>query len=239
LEEEREAIGVLEKFLVDSRDWKKQENRVLGHVVLSPPIGLDVGEDGFTEDWAVIEIDNSKVDLTNFVGNVIDLGTTIPMNKFMTWMFPHPADPSYPQNRLLEFHGTISDKEMWKPSPKTLDHEDDPCIMVIKRGYASDLTIGRLNTIRSFTRVYFKGQPSQMSKEVAVLPRNSESGAFSKPGDSGSAVIDGNGRFVGLLTGGAGITEATDCTHLTSINFLLKRMLVHGLEANLSPSLNA
>ena len=76
-----------------------------------------------------------------------------------------------------------------------------------------------------------------MSKEVAVLPYNSKSDAFSGPGDSGSAVIDGKGRFAGLLTGGAGNTEDFDCTYLTSINFLLKRMLEHGLKANLSPSL--
>jgi hypothetical protein len=235
------GIGVLEKFLADvSRDWKKRENRVLGYVVLSPPIGHGVGEEGFTEDWAVIEIDGSKVDSTNFVGNVIDLGTTIPIDKFTVWMSPHPANPpsfEYPGNRLLKFCGTIPDEDMWKPSLKTLDHDNDPCIMVIKRGYASDLTVGRLNTIRSFTRVYFEGQPSQMSMEIAVLPRNSKSGAFSTPGDSGSAVVDGQGRIAGLLTGGAGTTEASDCTYLTSINFLIKRMSEHGLMANLSPSL--
>jgi hypothetical protein len=27
------------------------------------------------EDWAIVEIDDAKVDSTNFVGNVIDLGT--------------------------------------------------------------------------------------------------------------------------------------------------------------------
>ncbi|KAL6303949.1 hypothetical protein BKA93DRAFT_785418 [Sparassis latifolia] len=243
LEEAWKAIGALEKFLADdSRDWKKWENRVLGYIVLSPPIGLDVREEGFTEDWAVIEIDDSKVDSTNFVGNVIDLGTTIPVDKLTAWMIPHSANPpsfEYPGSRLLESYGTISDEEMWKSSPKTLDHDNDPCIMVIKRGYASDLTVGRLNAIRSFTRVYFKGQPGQMSKEVAVLPRNYKSGAFSRPCDSGSAVVDGKGRFAGLLTGGAGVTEESDCTYLTSINFLLKRMLEHGLKANLSPSLNA
>ena len=62
---------------------------------------------------------------------------------------------------------------MWKPSLKTLDHDNGLCIMVIKRGYTSDFTVGCLNTIRS--RVYFKGQPGQMSKEVAVLPPNSKS----------------------------------------------------------------
>lgn len=102
---------------------------------------------------------------------------------------------------------------------KTLDQDNDPCIMVIKRGNTSDLTIGRLNTIRSFCRVYFEGQPGQVSKEVSVLPRNfenSELGAFSEPGDSGSAVIDGKGRLAGLLTGGAGDTSIFDCTFLTS-----------------------
>jgi hypothetical protein len=80
-------------------------------------------------------------------------------------------------------------------------------------------------------------QSGQMSKEVTVLPCNSKSGAFSRPGDSGSAVVDGKGRFAGLLVGGAGVTEVFDCTYLTSINFLLKRMLEHGLKANLYPSL--
>jgi hypothetical protein len=89
LEEAREAVGALEKFLADvSRDWKNPENRVLGHVVLSPPIGVDVGEEGFTEDWVVIEVSKSKIDSTNFIGNAIDLGTTIPVDEFTAHVFP-------------------------------------------------------------------------------------------------------------------------------------------------------
>ena len=243
LEQAKKALGALEEFLVDvSGNWKKQENRILGYVALSPPIGLNVGEEGFTEDWAVIEIDRSKVDLTNFVGNVIDLGTTIPVGTFWSWMDPHRTKPrafDYPVDRLLKFCGMISDEEMWKPSPNTLDRENVPVILVIKRGYATGLTVGRLNTIRSFTRVYVKDQPGQVSKEIAVLPRNSTSGAFSTPGDSGSAVIDGKGRLAGLLTGGSGSTEESDFSYITSIHFLCKRMLEHGIKANLSPSLNA
>ena len=238
LEEARKAVEILEKFLADCSDWKKRENRVLGHVVLSPPIGFNVGEDGSTEDWAVIEIDDSKVDSTNLLGNIIDLCITDPIYKFSTWMTcPHPNAPyfEYPEERLFEISGTIADEEMWKPSPKTLDHNKDLCIMVLKRGYATDLTVGRLNNIRSFTKVYFKDQPSQMSMEITVLPRNSRLGAFSRPGDSGSAVVDSQGRLAGLLTGGAGNTKVSDCTYLTSINFLQRRMLEHGLKANLFP----
>ena len=234
LEEARKNVEALKKFLADnSRDWKKRENRVLGYVVLSPPISFNVGEEVFTEDWAVIEINNSKVDSTNFVGNV-DLGTDIPIDEFTDWMYP--TSFKFLRNRLLKFHGTISNREMYKPDLRTLDHDHDPYIMVIKRGYATGLTVGRLNGIRSFTRYYSKGLPSQMSKEVAVLPRNSKSGPFSANGDSGSAVIDGKGRLAGLLTGGAGVSELSDVTYVTSINFLQKRMLEHGLHANFFPS---
>ncbi|KAG8988119.1 hypothetical protein FRB94_001841 [Tulasnella sp. JGI-2019a] len=208
LEEARNAIETLKKFLADiSRDWKNRENRVLGYVVLSPPISIGVEEEGFAEDWAVIEIDDSKVDSTNFVRNGIDLGITIPVVKLTTWMSPHPINLSlfkYPGDHILKCYGTIPDEEIWKPSSKRLDRDNHLCIMVIKRGYASDLTVGRLNTTRSFTKVYSMGQPGQMSREVTVLPRNSKSSAFSEPGDSGSAVVDGRGRIVGLLTGGAG-----------------------------------
>ncbi|KAH9013338.1 hypothetical protein EDB84DRAFT_901663 [Lactarius hengduanensis] len=239
LEDARERIEDLKKFLVDisREDWKKQENRIIGHVVLSPPTGFGVGEEGFTEDWAVIEIDDGIIDLTNFTGNTIDLGID-PIDKFPTWMSPHPAIPpsfEYSKHRFLQVNGTIPDEEMWKPSLKTLDHDHDLYTMVIKRGYGSDLTVGPLNTIRSFTRVYLKGQPSQMSKEVAVLPRGPWSGLFSSPGDSGSAVVDGKGRLAGLITGGAGVSDVSDChcTYLTSINFVVKRMLGYGLKASL------
>jgi hypothetical protein len=157
-------------------------------------------------------------------------------------MHPHPANPNsfkYPKNCLFELYSTISDKEMWKLDGRTLNHHNNPCIMVIKRGYASGLTIGRLNSIRSVTRVPSKDWPGQESKEIVVFPRNSKSSAFSQPGDSGSAVIDGKGRLARLITGGAGNTKVSDCTYVTSINFLIEHMLEYDLKANLSPSLNA
>ena len=153
-------------------------------------------------------------------------------------MYPHGANPgsfNYLGDRLLKFSGTISDEVMWKPNPRTRDQDNDAVIMVIKRGYASGLTIGRLNKICSFTRYYFEGEPGQTSREVAILPRNSKSGQFSHPGDSGSAVVDGKGRLAGLLTGGAGTTEVSECTYVTSINFLHKHMMLHNLQPNFFP----
>lgn len=139
------AIRALKKFLADvSRDWKEQRDRVIGHVVVSPPIGLNVGNDGFTEDLVVIELDKSKFGSTNFVGNAIDLGTTIPFDELTSWMDPCPANPpsfEYPGDRLLRFYSFIPDEEMYKSG-----HENDPVIKVVKNGRASGLTVGRLNT---------------------------------------------------------------------------------------------
>ncbi|KAF8334478.1 hypothetical protein F5887DRAFT_1273561, partial [Amanita rubescens] len=218
-DEANNAIKDLRAFLPGAtRDWKDRKDRVIGHVSL-----------GFTEDWAVVKVDASKIDSTNFVGNVIDLGIDIPVAKYSSWMNPDPANPpsfKYPGNRLHKFSGFIPDEEMWKPNSKTRDHNNDPIIMAMKRGHATGLTVGQLNTIRSITRYHSEGEVGMNSKE---------SGPFSEPGDSGSSVVDGKGRIAGLLTGGAGDSDVSDCSYVTSINFLCERMAKHGLEANFFP----
>jgi len=238
MEAAEEVIAAFKKFLADiTRDWKDEDNRVLGHVTLSPPISFNYGEDGFTDDWAVVQIHPTMISKLNFIGNAIDLGS-VDVDVLTTWMYPHHANPrsfEYPGDRLLRFLGTVPDLEMYSPSSRTKDHEDKPVIMVLKNGNASNLTVGRLNTIRAFTREYFKGKPGEMSKEVGVFPRNSKSGPFSDHGDSGSAVIDGAGRVCGILTGGDGATVVSDCTFVTSINFLIKRLKAFGIHADIFP----
>ncbi|KAI0645939.1 hypothetical protein C8Q79DRAFT_910490 [Trametes meyenii] len=232
------AIEAFKKLLTDiGRDWTDEENRVIGHVTLSPPISFNHVDGGFTEDWAVVELLPSTISKLNFVGNAIDLGS-VAVDELTAWMYPQLSNSSafkYPGDRLLHFFGTVSDDEMYKPDPKTKDQDNDPVIMVLKNGNSTKLTVGRLNTIRAFTRTYFEGKPGAMSKEIAVLPRSSKSGPFSAKGDSGSGVIDGKGRVCGLLTGGDGATDVSDCTFLTSINFLVKRLNAHGIRANIFP----
>ncbi|KDQ52060.1 hypothetical protein JAAARDRAFT_139278 [Jaapia argillacea MUCL 33604] len=233
-----EAIEAFERLLSEViRDWQKDENRVIGHVVLSPPIGLDDGDDGFTDDWAVVEMHPDKIAGLNFIGNAIDL-SYVQVNDLVTWMCPHPANPSslqYQGDPLLQCFGTVSDQEMFRPDPKNKDHDNDSAIMVLKNGNTSKLTIGRLNTICAFVREYINGVAGEMSKEVSVLPRDSTSGPFSAPGDSGSVVIDTVGRICGIITGGDGAADDFDCTFITSINFLVKRLAVFGIEANIFP----
>ena len=74
LDESREAIKALEKFHGEvKKEWRLSQ-RVLGHIVRSPPISFSAGAEGFTEDYAVVELDRSRIsDKEAFKGNVIDL----------------------------------------------------------------------------------------------------------------------------------------------------------------------
>lgn len=67
------TIEALEKFHDEVKsDWRQAKKRVIGHVVFSPPI--TVATEGFTEDYAVVELDTTKFKKA-FKANVMDLGT--------------------------------------------------------------------------------------------------------------------------------------------------------------------
>ena len=90
--EAEKAITAFERLLVDiTTNWADEESRVIGHVTLSPPICPNYGKDGFTDDWAVIQIHPSMVTKTNFLGNAIDLGSVEP-GELTAWMYPHHAN---------------------------------------------------------------------------------------------------------------------------------------------------
>jgi len=112
--------------------------------------------------------------------------------------------------------------------------------MVIKRGNTTGLTVGRANDICSHACNYYDCDKAETSKEWAIFPFDSKSGAFSAKGDSGSVIVDDLGRIGGLLTGGAGAMPSSDITYATPISFLLKRMQDNGLcKPNVSPVLTA
>ncbi|KAF9483415.1 hypothetical protein BDN70DRAFT_771829, partial [Pholiota conissans] len=231
LEHAKNVVKRLNIFHDDVQtNWATPESRILGHVILSPPISVGGSSgcpvEGYTEDWAVIEIDASKLKPRNFEGNTIDLCTRISPVDLIRMIDPNWSSGSlfYPLDGLLRLKGTISDAEMRKPP-----ESDDYCLMVIKRGTATDLTVGRSNNICSYTRNYFDGEEVQTSKQWAILQHNQKTReAFSAKGDSGSAVVDKQGRIGGLLTSGARDPHSSDTdfdiTYATPINFLLKRL---------------
>jgi hypothetical protein len=205
------------------KQWFPLGHRVFGHVVFAPPISVGISVGGYLEDFAIVEVDTSKIDADSFRGNVMDLGTQIEPGDFTRMMHPHPKNSksfTYPPDRLLPLRGIIPENEIRNPT--MLDRNSDPCIMVTKSGSTTGLTIGRANNIFSYVRHYFSDDKSEISMEWAILPFDSKSGPFSAKGDSGSVIADGTGRMGGLLTGGAGATSSTDITYATPLSFLKK-----------------
>jgi len=70
-EKAMEALGVLLNQV--KKDWKKLDNRVLGHILRSPAITFGVGEHRFTEDWGIFKVNRAKLG-AGFQGNKMDLG---------------------------------------------------------------------------------------------------------------------------------------------------------------------
>ncbi|KAL5480626.1 hypothetical protein ACEPAI_1897 [Sanghuangporus weigelae] len=242
LAEVKEAMEALNIFYEDvSTRWASPDKRVLGHVIYSPPIELGFGTEQCTQDFAVIEIDLSKIDATNFKeGNVIDPGTKIQPGVFTRMMYPNLQNAhtlEYPEDRLLKLKGTIPDEDM--RHPPALDQNGEPCLMVVKHGNTTGLTVGRANDIRSCVRNYYEDGTTDFSMEWAILPFDHKSGAFSAPGDSGAVVADGSGRIGGIITSGAGWMPAKDITYATSINSVMKGINVKFPKAHLNLDLRA
>ncbi|KAF8905189.1 hypothetical protein CPB84DRAFT_1771811 [Gymnopilus junonius] len=205
LEKSKEAIEPLNEFHTEfTKYWSSERHRVLGHIAYAPPISAGTGTERFTEDWALIELDDEKIDWSEFKGNVIDLGTELSFIDFtqkITADFKVTNFFEYPLDRFLPIHGIVSADELRHPT--TLDAEGQPHLFVIKSGSSTGITIGRANGIMSFDR------------------------HFAAAGDSGAPIVDPVGRLVGMLTGGCASDKRSyniDITYATPYYWLEERI---------------
>jgi hypothetical protein len=158
-------------------------------------------------------------------------------------MYPHTsAQPGfkYPDDRLLPLRDIISEDLM--RAPDTVDQDNEPCLHVIKNGFATGVTVGRATGVFSYVREYLHDQTFRTSMEWAILPHGNKSGLFSADGDSGSLIVDGRGRYGGLLTGGTrkAATESSDITYATPIWWLLPVIKSNGFpDAHLNPTMDS
>ena len=127
----------------------------------------------------------------------------------------------YPENRQLRINGIVSKELLVKPDQR--DDNNQPCLIVLKDGNTTDLTVGRATGMESFVR---DDDTKEESKELAIYNYDKSSGVFSAKGDSGSLIVDGFGRMVGLLNGGtakAGLKSA-DVTYAIPMYWLWPRI---------------
>ncbi|KAF8344369.1 hypothetical protein F5887DRAFT_1134608 [Amanita rubescens] len=211
LSKARTAIEELKKFFLKMRkQWAKPKDRVIGHVVWAPSVSTT--PHSYTKDICVVKLDEEKFS-QNFKGNVLDFGPVTDLVKFIRLMRPRIntlSDFNYTADGLVELKGILSAEEIRAFNNK--DHGRGVSGQyVIKRGLTTLVTVGCLNGFESHVRRYF-ALGTRNSVEAAVYPYYNDSGPFSKRGDSGSIIVDAQGKFVALLTSGTGSTDISDIT---------------------------
>ncbi|KAK1231646.1 hypothetical protein PQX77_005244 [Marasmius sp. AFHP31] len=228
VEKAREEMKELNAFHSKiTKLWSLPEDRVIGNVIHVEPIGVGA-EPPFTEDWALIALDEHKFK-GSVQGNVVYIGGNLSREEYRRRLYPRRDDRInfiYPKNGLLQARGIIQRADIH--DPKHLDAHGEPCLLVIKNGLSTGTTVGRVLGMESYTRTYTDSyEIKKTSVEIAVVASGKRQGPFSAPGDSGSIVLDRDGRILGMLTSGAGTTDTTDVTYVTPYFFLDKAIKKH------------
>ncbi|KZV80173.1 hypothetical protein EXIGLDRAFT_630707, partial [Exidia glandulosa HHB12029] len=231
------SIRALKRFgRTVKRDWAEPTDRIIGRLVHAPPLILGAAPEGFTQDYALVQLDMAKFG-DAFKGNVVDLGASLSYQRTFFTMMREFGNPfKYPVFRLLQLQGVIPLTSLRKP--EHVNCNGDPGLVVMKRGKGIGITIGLATGVFSYVREYFKDldQAPQTSLEWPILPLKFKNGprdyyVFSDVGDSGSVIVDGLGRVGGLITGGSGQPGSDghiDVTYATPFCWLLSRIQAGG-----------
>ncbi|KAG8752416.1 hypothetical protein FRC11_008374 [Ceratobasidium sp. 423] len=192
-------ITTLVAFYKDvSGQWGDIARRTIGHVDWAPEIFVDVTDRRYTKDMGTFEVDAERFG-AQFKGNVVDLGAKYTSQQLVDKFYPHSNGRTvfkFPANRQLRINGFVTRELL--ANPDTFDSNGEPCIVVMKDGNTSDLTVGRYAGLEAYTC----DELGVESVELVIYNYNKQSGPFSTKGDSGSLVFDGQGKMVGILHSG-------------------------------------
>jgi hypothetical protein len=101
-----------------------------------------------------------------------------------------------PTNRQLRIDGCVTRELLAVPG--CFDSNGEPCLIVMKVGNTTDLTVGRYAGLEA----YLCDDLGVESVELAIYNYDKQSGPSSAKGDSGSLIFDGEGHMVGILHSG-------------------------------------
>ena len=179
---ERRAQSLTSFLRELSGKWSTDKSRTLDHVIFSPEIAVGAGAKlQQYKDIAVVEVEASKINPDDFLGNFIDLGIKYTPVELTRKMYLNPKNLpkfTWPGNRLLKLFGTIPEEEMRKPM--MLDKDGEACITVLKWGRTTDLTVCKATAFVSYVRKYFTERDTAVSKERR-LPPWTRNPALSRP----------------------------------------------------------
>ncbi|KAI5993903.1 hypothetical protein EDD15DRAFT_2436455 [Pisolithus albus] len=207
------------------------ELRSVGWVLYSSVIKADasVGNEelGYTQDWALVQLDPRMLNMETFDGNKLFFGDKFMPGRLARLMWPNPEDQA---DYKLYTDGQIQVWDVVPPEdithPPHLDANGMPTLFVIMNGSTSGTRVGRANGLFSAKRTSPEyGIDKVDSLEIAVIAYGGGRPKFSEKGDSGAGVFDRKGRVLGHVNGGAGTTDETDVTFITPFWWINQRIL--------------
>ncbi|KAB5591247.1 hypothetical protein CTheo_5329 [Ceratobasidium theobromae] len=216
-------IGTLEEFHMElNSQWSDIGRRNIGCVDWAPKISVDVDCNRFTLDIGTFELDKARFKL-NYCGNTVDLGTKYSPGELTEKFYPRNNTRTtfkFPTRRLLTINGFVTHQLLLNPDG--FDSNGDPCLIVMKDGNTTDLTVGRYSGMET----YLSNELGVQSIELAIYNYDKESGPFSAKGDSGSLIFDGMGRMVGILHSGMrkGLSELSHVTYATPAWYVIEKL---------------
>ena len=127
----------------------------------------------------------------------------------------------FPPDRQLRIKGCVPPELL--ASPDCYDGNGEPCLIVLKNGNSTDLTVGRYAGLEAYTC----DQLGVESIELAVYNYDKQSGPFSAKGDSGSLIFAGDGRMVGILHSGMTKGASSHVTYATPAWWVIEQIKHH------------
>ncbi|KAL7906942.1 hypothetical protein GGI35DRAFT_487411 [Trichoderma velutinum] len=182
------------------------QSRIIGHVAYASSYAKS--SRGYLLDWALVELDTAKCFATQ------------PTNK----VHINPAEAKHRDYKIFNEDLDSPQPILFRDISKLQDHIDDNGFLQITRvvptpidgkaarlavgmqGMKSGLNFGMTNEILAVRRD-FTGRGLVVWEWIVFCEKNHT--CFSAEGDSGTAVWDHTGGFVGMITGGAAISETS------------------------------
>jgi hypothetical protein len=124
----------------------------------------------------------------------------------------------FPPNRQLKITGWVTRERL--ASPVCFDSHNEPCLIVMKDGNTTDLTVGRYAGLEA----YLCDELGVQSRKLAIYNYNKQSGDFSAKGDSGSLIFDGMGNMVGILHSGMLNGASSHVTYATPAYWVVQKI---------------
>ncbi|KAI6147674.1 hypothetical protein BKA82DRAFT_1003578 [Pisolithus tinctorius] len=208
----KKDIGVLEAFYNEVKSQRGDITcRTIGHVHWAPKISVDVLGCKYTKDICAFEVDAARFG-DHFMGNVVDLGVEFSPWQITNMFYPQSGGRTvfkFPINGLLRINGWVPRELL--AHPDCFDNNGEPCLIVMKDGNTTDLTVGRFAGLEA----YLCDELGVESIELAIYNYDRNSGPFFPKGDSGSLIFGGEGHMVGIPPSWMGKDRSNHVTYAT------------------------